>query len=363
MDNKVWPSNPSTIICSRAVAQLGRAPVWGTGGRGFKSRRPDYTMTDASPPPDLARWSLHCFCLGARSTPHRIIRLDDNGELLHSAVGGTRIEDLVSTGLEVTESQLWLLDAYGLIERDGDHVETAFPVLGPEAVAVVRGAAEQAAAKALPRVGDEASRLVEELGSLDLAGHGFALIFGHALDGVLWDLLGERGGIPNVTLDLANPFWNGAFWALYPGRRGSAGTNELVGQGAVLVMVWDDDSADALRSLASNPEIEAGLFSVDRRTSRHLIPRLGPVPIVEVGGVLDKISRVLAREVVDVIPGPDGSMALLEQAGVAARGEEATVIVAHEVIWSMTELLRDSGVVTPPTDAGIEGRLFVRIEG
>src|SRR5690606_7522755 len=30
-----------TLQPSRAVAQLGSAPEWGSGGRGFKSRRPD----------------------------------------------------------------------------------------------------------------------------------------------------------------------------------------------------------------------------------------------------------------------------------------------------------------------------------
>ncbi len=29
------------MACSRGVAQLGSAPLWGSGGRGFKSRRSD----------------------------------------------------------------------------------------------------------------------------------------------------------------------------------------------------------------------------------------------------------------------------------------------------------------------------------
>ncbi len=33
-------------ICDRGVAQLGSAPLWGSGGRGFKSRRSDCIETN-----------------------------------------------------------------------------------------------------------------------------------------------------------------------------------------------------------------------------------------------------------------------------------------------------------------------------
>ena len=32
----------AAVGCGRDVAQPGSAPEWGSGGRGFKSRRPDY---------------------------------------------------------------------------------------------------------------------------------------------------------------------------------------------------------------------------------------------------------------------------------------------------------------------------------
>ena len=32
------------IISRRGVAQFGSAPLWGSGGRGFKSRRSDYLL-------------------------------------------------------------------------------------------------------------------------------------------------------------------------------------------------------------------------------------------------------------------------------------------------------------------------------
>ena len=51
------------IILSRGVAQLGSAPLWGSGGRGFESRRSDIRKTlPASFDPRLAG-----FLIGSRT--------------------------------------------------------------------------------------------------------------------------------------------------------------------------------------------------------------------------------------------------------------------------------------------------------
>ena len=319
-------------------------------------------MDDRHAPPDLARWSLHCFCLGARSTPQRVARLDNNGRLLHSAVGGTTIGSLREQGLDVTESQLWLLSTYGLIELKGDQIETTFPMLGPRAVATVRSTAESTAWAVVDEAGRKAGEIGSTLAEFDLEGDGFAVVFGHALDGVIWDLLRQRGGVPDVSLDLLNPLWRGVFWALYPGRPGSAGTNELAGDGSALIMVWDEDSADGLRSLAATPGLGESLGTLQAGATRQVIPDVGPIPVVEEGGRLDNLSRDLAQVVVDQVPSPGQSKSIVEEAGVAASVEEATVIVAHEVVWALSELLIGSGALTAPVGGGVEGRLFVRLD-
>ena len=59
-------------------------------------------MTDA--PPDLARWSLHCFCLRARSNPKGVIGLDNNGQVLFHLIGaGRHLRDDVGGVRDVLE--------------------------------------------------------------------------------------------------------------------------------------------------------------------------------------------------------------------------------------------------------------------
>lgn len=57
------------IILSRGVAQLGSAPLWGSGGRGFESRRSDIRKT--LPASFDAR--LAGFLIGSRT--HRVLRI------------------------------------------------------------------------------------------------------------------------------------------------------------------------------------------------------------------------------------------------------------------------------------------------
>ncbi len=41
------------LLKLRGVAQLGSAPLWGSGGRGFKSRRSDHLLFSSGPINDL----------------------------------------------------------------------------------------------------------------------------------------------------------------------------------------------------------------------------------------------------------------------------------------------------------------------
>src|SRR5262249_53187493 len=67
----------------------------------------------------LSDWGLHCWCLTARRTPQRIIRADNNGRLLQLAVGGITRAELDRKLPGASDSQLTLLQTYGLLSHDG----------------------------------------------------------------------------------------------------------------------------------------------------------------------------------------------------------------------------------------------------
>lgn len=293
-----------------------------------------------------------------------MVGLDNNGKILYHAVGGTTLEAVRQ--LPCSDSQLALLSTFGLIEWHKEQVRTTIPVLGPEAVAAVREAATDAANVALSDVHESAGEIVAALTSRALEPSAHAVVFGHALDGVLWGMLRQRGSLPHVELTVEDPFWRGALWAVYPGREGAAGTNERNVGDAALVMVWDDHSVEALWELESHPGTQQLLKTLQPGATKvSLSPILGDdfvVPIVTPDDEIHSISLALAHKVTDAMPNAEESRSLLTGADVDASAEEATVIVAHEVIWEVSARLAESGVVNAPTGPAPGRRVFIRID-
>lgn len=305
-------------------------------------------------PRDLAEWSLHCFCLKARLTPHRVVEMDTNGRILFEAVGGVLIDELRRRGIAVTDSQLALLADYGLIDRDRHVIETRFPVLGPTEVTVVRSRTRTIAQGLLANVSGMVLDLVGKLASRGLEQSGYAVVFGHALDGVVWDLLRAREMLPPLELTVETPFWRGSFWACFPGRQGSAGTNEIRENETTLVLVWNDEMAERLAAFSSEPGLRPLLRSIDQTAigasfapvtgADRLVPVIHPVESDPIHAACLDVAQVVA----DAIPDGVGCQDLLEEAEVAASTEDASVIVTHELIWDLAELLAESGTLVPP---------------
>ena len=323
-------------------------------------------MARPAVPDDLAQWSLHCFCPKARRNPKRIVELDNNGQILFRSIGGKTLTEIRADGIPINESQLVLLETFGLIERDGDQVRTRMPVLPPDSTSVIRDAVAAAARRAVPGVSEAAKDIVSKLASRDLEASAWAIIFGHALDGVLWDSLRRRGHLPEIELTVDEPLWRGALWAVYPGREGSAGTNELgIGRNH-LVMVWDDASAAALRELASHPGIRALLTALAPEDHRVSLPSsvdgYMEIPVITREDEIHTEAVKLAEEVADVMPDSVTSRGLLADSGVVASPEEATVILAHELIWEVAARLEGTDVVSTPPTGDTGRRLFVRVD-
>jgi hypothetical protein len=298
------------------------------------------------PPDDLGQWGLHCFCIAARHTPQRVIRIDGNGRVLNQAVGGTTLGALKASGLAVTDSQVLLLKTYGLIDQTGDRITTAFPVIGPEAMLPLRARLSQLAAATAPALAGDARSIGQQLKADGFADHAYAVVFGYALDGLLWDELRRRGALPDTALDLDHPIWRGAFWAIYPERADVPGTNESQVGDRALVSVWTDRTVEPLAALT---DAHAGPAKSDAWLSRlPVIHAAAGDPIHAAAG------RLAARAALASVP--------------HASQQEAVLILAHEFIWDLTEdLVRDGAIATPPalsrpaaTPKQLEALLFLR---
>lgn len=321
------------------------------------------TSSHPDAPPDLARWGLHAFALGARSTPHRVVAMDDNGALLFHARHGTTFERLAELGIRPSASQIALLRAYHLLSVEGDRIATSFPVVGPVLLADLRPRIRELAIVLAQQIDEDIAVIASTLRERGWPEHGYAVVFGHVVDGLLWDQLKASGLAPSTTLSVERPFWNGVFWAIHPARHGAAGVNELPGDDATLVMVWTDATREALAELAGADTVRAGLADPSEPTSAPVVTTRDDDPIHRSG------LRVAAT-VADAF-GPGGAAEDLLVAIPDADRQQSVVIVAHELIWDLMEALTSAGRVTlppamrgdPATPENAAVQVFVRRDG
>jgi hypothetical protein len=317
----------------------------------------DRDQFSGEPPDDLALWELHAWCLGALQPPGPLVRGGDNGRLLHAARNGIDRH-------AIHEDRIADLQRMHLVTRAGDTIRTAFPVIGPRASAPLRRHARTLAEKCLPHLLDPAARIRDRLAEDGRANHTFAIVFGHALDGLMWTLLASRDAIPDTRLTPDRPYWNGTFWAIWPPRTDPAGVNEALFPGTTLVMVWTPRTEQCLKTLARQPGLEAALRAIasgapPTLTHPLLIDDQGHplIPIIRPADPLHQQSLALASPVAEAL-----FTELLPQIEGIDSPRDARVIFGHELIWELADLLRAAGLVPRGGEADPLQSLFLRLE-
>jgi hypothetical protein len=204
------------------------------------------------------------------------------------------------------------------------------------------------------------------------------------LDGMLWALLRYRRAVPDTTLTLDHPYWRGAFWALWPPRQASAGTNELRTESARLVMTWTPATAAALDRIAADPALAADVLSHGKRVVRGAaeiqsaqLQGTAPgdtwrVPAIRTGvdGPLAQAGGRIVLAIEASLASVSGLEPTLQSAGVDD-AKVAAVILAHELIWEIAELLvaerkieRPAVALEPsPSPAALADLMFIAVDG
>ncbi|WP_340682023.1 hypothetical protein LCL61_25300 [Amycolatopsis coloradensis] len=324
-------------------------------------------------PDDLAKWGLHCFCLGARSTPHHVVKMDDNGRLLFRARLGVSRTELRHQGIDPLDSQIALLRAYHLIAVEGDRLVTTFPVLGSQETAALRARMAGLADVIAPEIAADVSAFSDVLAGRGLAHCVYGVLFGYVIDGLVWDCLRSDGLLPAGELSVERPYWNGAFWAVYPPREGAMGTNEIKEAGVGLTMVWTDPTVESLNRLVESPALRPALRAVGRGD----LPRAtfmageGHTWTLTVDGAWPTIPLIRRRE-----SDPVHAIGLRIAAKVVSvllrdMLKPGVVVAAHELIWNLMEALEAAGIIRRPavfggsqaTPGALAAQMFLVVDG
>jgi hypothetical protein len=294
-----------------------------------------------------------------------------NGKILYAARNGASRDAFAITDAELDD----LLD-FHLLEQVGGRLRTAFPVVGSTETSALRAHLRDQVAPLAAVIEGPTRVMTAELERRKLSS-GYALVFGYALDLLLWEPLNMAGAVPDTALTPERPWWNGAFWAIYPPRERSSGTNFLdCGEGITLVTVWSDETARGLRAFEDSPGVREALLGLTRpgtmlgsadATSTSEKWRLrrrdgqSALALVGTGDDLDDLAHQLAEPVADLLVSGklDGARAMIP----TPKRDVATVVVAHELIWELTDQLIERGACRlPPALGNLTARMFLLAE-
>ncbi|NIM20278.1 MAG: hypothetical protein GTO51_08610 [Candidatus Latescibacteria bacterium] len=311
----------------------------------------------------LDQYDIIFYGSSTRSSPNIIMRLDNNAEILLACVSGRTQEGLKEAGFRFTESQLTLLEEWGLLESDEDVLKTAFPVIDLEKAKILRAETKEHGYQLGHKIHKDLKALKEKLQPKKRLLNHYTILFSYVIDGLVWDLFEEKGllGLKDITVE--NPFWTGMLWVIYPPRQFSCGTNTISHEDISLKINWSEATLPKMKALHSRKNIEAFLNDyVDRGKIRNqdvidayvplnILDRSGritvPVIVEKRGDPLYEICLSISRNVVDYVMQEIDLTGMKHRLGLRDEGQ-ALLIVYHELMWDMMDYLEAQGLTRKP---------------
>jgi hypothetical protein len=298
-------------------------------------------------------------------SPISITRLDNNGDILLACRSPKTKEQLIEMGINITDSQLRLLEIYKLLAKNNKAYKTAFPILGPEQTAQLRKYSKDVSENLIEDIKPDVIELVNNLKKIGREKNSYSILFAYIFDGMSWSEFELKGLVHSTSIDIKNPFWAGEVYAFYPDRRFTSGTNTWTKDSSALKINW---------SRYANPFLSPfykEIKKIDNQSFAHMLKNgivedenirngLSPYGILDTGGritipIIDesenniiysnskKIAKKMTANTLNLISFDD-----IKSEFNLRDINQAIIIFYHELIWDLMESLEEQGIVKKP---------------
>lgn len=319
-------------------------------------------------PPDVNKYEFLRYSGGQEIfSPDKIVKLDNNWEILFSCLGEKTRMELKEKGVIFTESQLMLLKAMGfldIVEDSGsEKLITAMPILGlSQKQSLIRNL-RNLASEIAPELRDDINMLKETLKKKGYQEYLFSILFSAVVDGIVWFPLRAQGFVEEFKLSQDRPLYDGVYWAYYPKRNFRCGTNIAIGEDVYIILNWSDGPWDKIQK-AFNWEnlytLRDDFFKYGKVVNEDLKSDLKSyevldsngnfiVPIIEMD-VKDQVFLIcqsIAEKLLALIIQKINLEKIQQEYGFYDK-EKAFVVTYHEWMWEFMEYLDEQGIVKKP---------------
>lgn len=300
--------------------------------------------------------------------PANVLKLDNNGDIVLAARGGTTRAQLEASGIPVLDSQIALLKTWRLLEEKDDTIRTLFPVLLPGETRRLRQQIQATAPALADRLVPEIRRLTEELSLAGREENAYTILFSYVLDGMVWSEFEKRGVLDDRAITAETPLWSGEVWALYPPRPFTSGTNSISEAGVSLKVNWTKGAIQTMLPFVADIGTLVRMFDdyrkkgyVEDQRSREvfgpfdLFDETGhftiPVIVEDASNPLYRWARAIAESAAAEAPVLLDLPVLVSEFGFRDEGQ-ALIVAYHELMWDIIDHLETQGLVQKPTAFG-----------
>lgn len=294
------------------------------------------------------QWESTQFVALTGYQPSDYVTTDNNWEITYRLRTPQTAKELRQSGTPCTYSQLMLLELGGIITlREDGRWQTIIPILDEEQTDALRAFSRETAASIYARTKDDFSALTQSIDRMGFRNNAFSLVFSYLLDGRMWTRLLLFDDVQQHAT------WSGCYWLMYEPRQGFAcGTN---GYGEDLCLTYlDSRIAPKTRIMEA---LSDELRESGRVTNDSLIDLLHPYGLVDEEGNpafpvikqqdddFHRLTEHLAQSISTEVKSRCNDLSA--RFGIRQE-EEGMVILYHEVMWDLLDLLLQEKVVALP---------------
>lgn len=306
-----------------------------------------------------------CYCSAKYSTPDYIAGLDNNWELLIELKQPKTKSQLDSAGIKCSMSQLQLLKQWNLIGRNKDGTyQTLIKIFEKEKTEALREYSQKLSLGLIDIIKPDILNLKSILKKAGREKNTFSILFSYIIDGMVWSNFEKNNILNKNVITIEKPFWSGEFWTLYPKRNFYCGTNSLSDKGYSLVVNWSDNSRANMKPFFSRFDLLDKILSnyidntkvtdkeaMEVYSEYNLFDKNGylTIPIITESDddPLFNISKDIAIKTSEYIINNTDTNELITKFNLADKSQ-AIIIVYHEVLWDILDILEKENIISKP---------------
>lgn len=306
-----------------------------------------------------------CYCVATSSTPHSIISLDNNWQLLLLLREPMLVQQLDSLNIQYSMSQLTLLENWDLLKRNKDNTyQTSILILDEAKSKNFREYSNLLSSKLVSVIKTDVLKIKDHLISTQRDGNIYSILFSYILDGLVWDILKEKKLIEKNELSLESPLWSGYFWSLYPKREFTCGTNSISDKGYAIKINWSENSLSLMMPFVTRFDLQAKILNdiinygkivdkdcIDVFKDYKFFDQNGeltiPVIVEKNSNQLYQLSKQVAEKVVDFLSREIAFSQIQQEFGITEQ-PEIIVTLYHEILWDILLNLEYDNIIEKP---------------